>query len=599
MTNLILRRVAALAAAVSMLIVGAPSVAASGIVVSSLADNVANDGLCTLREAITSANTNTASGAARGECGAGGATDTITFAVAGTINISAKEPDLSSPMTIDGAGAIKLQQSGASAFFVTQASSTATLKGLTLTGGHVLYGGAVLNAGTLTIADSLITGNQADTWGGAIANANTATLIIRDSTISANQSGAGGAIHVGSGGSVQVIRSTLSANTAVMGGAIVSEGGSVTLANSTLSGNTATDGGGIFMASGALTLLNDTISGNSAAAAGGGIHVPGGSVVTVKNTIIAGNIGATFANVAGTIDTQVKSLVDVDVASVLDSAGLGDNGGPTATIGLLATAVTAIDKGDAATCAASPVSSLDQRSLGRPAACDIGAVERDKIAPTATAPKAALRSGAALTGSALGVHLAWTGADNGAGSGIAGYVVARSVNGDSYQIVSSSIAGPAVNVALASGATYRFRVRAVDHDGNQGAWVYGPTFSSRLAQQSVASVRYAGAWSTAANVGASGGSTRYATKAGASATYTFAGRSIAIVATRSAASGSMRVYVDGVLRGTVSLFAASTSYRAQVWQRTWASAGTHTVKIVVVGTAGHARVDLDAFAFLK
>jgi CSLREA domain-containing protein len=53
---------------------------AATITVSSAADVAANDGLCTLREAITAANTNTASGAAVGECVAGvSGLDTIQF----------------------------------------------------------------------------------------------------------------------------------------------------------------------------------------------------------------------------------------------------------------------------------------------------------------------------------------------------------------------------------------------------------------------------------------------------------------------------------------------------------------------------------------
>ena len=44
---------------------------AASIVVNSSADTVADDGFCTLREAITAANTDTASGAMLGECSAG------------------------------------------------------------------------------------------------------------------------------------------------------------------------------------------------------------------------------------------------------------------------------------------------------------------------------------------------------------------------------------------------------------------------------------------------------------------------------------------------------------------------------------------------
>lgn len=58
--------------------------AASTIVVNSTADSIANDGVCTLREAIIAANTDTASGAAAGECIAGSGADTINFAITGS-----------------------------------------------------------------------------------------------------------------------------------------------------------------------------------------------------------------------------------------------------------------------------------------------------------------------------------------------------------------------------------------------------------------------------------------------------------------------------------------------------------------------------------
>ncbi|MDL2718860.1 MAG: CSLREA domain-containing protein, partial [Acidobacteriota bacterium] len=69
--------------AAAMLLVPAAARAAT-ITVNSTADTSANDGVCTLREAITAANTNTASGAAAGECAAGAAgLDTIAFAIPG------------------------------------------------------------------------------------------------------------------------------------------------------------------------------------------------------------------------------------------------------------------------------------------------------------------------------------------------------------------------------------------------------------------------------------------------------------------------------------------------------------------------------------
>jgi len=88
----------------------APSAAfGATITVNSTADVAANDGQCTLREAITAANTNTASGAAAGECAAGQAfpiVDTITFNIPGagvhTISLTSAVPAITGPVVIDG-----------------------------------------------------------------------------------------------------------------------------------------------------------------------------------------------------------------------------------------------------------------------------------------------------------------------------------------------------------------------------------------------------------------------------------------------------------------------------------------------------------------
>jgi hypothetical protein len=45
----------------------------------------------------------------------------------------------------------------------------------------------------------------------------------------------------------------------------------------------------------------------------------------------------------------------------------------------------------------------------------------------------------------------------------------------------------------------------------------------------------------------------------------------------------------------VSLRASTNHYRAVVFARNWGANASHTLRLVVVGTAGHPRVDLDAF----
>lgn len=88
--------------------------AAATITVNSKADTQADDGECTLREAITAANTDTASGATPGECIAGSGADTIEFAITGTADFTSggqdgyyiqpttSYPTITQQVTIDG-----------------------------------------------------------------------------------------------------------------------------------------------------------------------------------------------------------------------------------------------------------------------------------------------------------------------------------------------------------------------------------------------------------------------------------------------------------------------------------------------------------------
>ena len=91
-----------LRAALLALALGAQAAIAATITVNSLADTVANDGACTLREAITAANTDAVSGVAAGECAAGAGSDAIAFSVAGTIQPASQLPIITTPIHIDG-----------------------------------------------------------------------------------------------------------------------------------------------------------------------------------------------------------------------------------------------------------------------------------------------------------------------------------------------------------------------------------------------------------------------------------------------------------------------------------------------------------------
>lgn len=64
---------------------------------------------------------------------------------------------------------------------------------------------------------------------------------------------------------------------------------------------------------------------------------------------------------------------------------------------------------------------------------------------------------------------------------------------------------------------------------------------------------------------------------------TFTGTGVKLYATKTPNSGTARVYVDGVYKATVNLYAASTTYKSLVYSASL-SAGTHTIQVYANGT---------------
>jgi hypothetical protein len=229
-------------------------------------------------------------------------------------------------------------------------------------------------------------------------------------------------------------------------------------------------------------------------------------------------------------------------------------------------------------------------------------VRIDRIAPTSAKPVATLRAGASLSSSStsagLPVRLSLVASDAG-GAGVGSFDVARSVNGKPFKVIASAVTGPSLDVRLTPGKTYRFEVRARDALGNVGSWAVGPTLRPQLVQQTSGALRWKGSWRTATSSGFSGGSVRYTTAAGAVAKYSFTGRAVALVTTLASTRGKVKVYLDGAYVTTLDLSSGDYTARRLAFSRAWASSGTHTIKLVAVGTSGRPRIDLDAFAVLR
>jgi hypothetical protein len=191
-------------------------------------------------------------------------------------------------------------------------------------------------------------------------------------------------------------------------------------------------------------------------------------------------------------------------------------------------------------------------------------------------------------------RISWKGADPG-GSGVERYELAKSTSGGAYTTVSTTLARPLAYQSLQPGRSHRFRARAIDFAGNVGAWVYGPTITPVVVQQTSASVHFTTGWKTLSGTNYSGRSTKIRSLRGAYATYTFTGRSISLVSTMTKTRGKARIYIDGKLQTDVDLRSATTAYRRVVYTKTFTSSARHTIKVVVLATSGRPSVDIDAF----
>jgi len=209
-------------------------------------------------------------------------------------------------------------------------------------------------------------------------------------------------------------------------------------------------------------------------------------------------------------------------------------------------------------------------------------------------PRAAALVPSALT-FAPKYKISW-GAASDASTGTVTYRLEQNVDGGGFAFA-ATLTGTSTIRSLFVGSTYQYRVWAVDALGNAGSAATGPTITPSIAQSPTSK---SGTWHTSSSSNYSNGSTWYASAAGASASYKATGlRSIAIVTTKGSSRGSFKVYIDGAYKGTISTYATKTAYRQVVYQYSWSTAGTHTIKIVVKGTAGHPRVDFDAVLLLK
>jgi CSLREA domain-containing protein len=300
-------------------------------------DAFPGDGLCSLREAIIAANTDTAVDA----CPAGSGTDTIILpaggyilTVAGINEYAALTGDLNitEDLIIVGAGSASTWISANLIDRVFHIIGTATVEisAVTITLGKAGRGAGILNYGTLTLTDVSFTDNNAfggvgigNTSGGGLYNIGTATLTNTAFSGNTATDGGGGFYNANI---ATVTNSTFTDNSAGLGGGVYnSGGGTMTLTNSTITGNTVSSNGGGIVNEHTLTLTASTISDNIASIAGGGIfNVSFASVstLTVTNSTMSGNV--TSGDGGGIYNSETATFTNSTISgNSADSDGGG------------------------------------------------------------------------------------------------------------------------------------------------------------------------------------------------------------------------------------------------------------------------------------
>jgi CSLREA domain-containing protein len=299
--------------------------------------NVATDGLngddqCSLREAVESANSNSAvGGCAKGQ---GSKRDTIelrakdyTLSIPSSNEGNNVDGDLdvknAGPLTVIGKGPddTKITQSQDDRVFDVIFSAGLKLESLRMTSGDVTSftsanargGNARVTNGKLTVSKVASTSADALVGGSVHASGTNTKLTINRSFFETNDAtSSGGTLAIQAGATATVKRTLFQlsevddSTNAADGGVILSEGlGGLTVIDSTLQGSSAESTGvgnaalgGAIYSNAPLTIKRSTIRGNTASAGqdntqenGGGVYVAGGTANIVNSTFFDNRAG--------------------------------------------------------------------------------------------------------------------------------------------------------------------------------------------------------------------------------------------------------------------------------------------------------------------
>jgi hypothetical protein len=208
----------------------------------------------------------------------------------------------------------------------------------------------------------------------------------------------------------------------------------------------------------------------------------------------------------------------------------------------------------------------------------------DATPPTFTAgPALGLRAGT-VNNTGTPVSLTWRATDNTVLAKVNATTPTRATF-TSATTVWNTVAGPGPRT---------FTLTAVDGAGNTRT--ASAATKTQLLSETTA-IRF-GKWATSGNVNYLGGAALTSSAPGTRLGWSFTGRSVAWIASRTPTSGQALIYLDGRKAAVVDLRSTTARHRQASWVRNGLAPTRHTVTIVVAGTAHRPTVTTDGITYL-
>lgn len=191
--------------------------------------------------------------------------------------------------------------------------------------------------------------------------------------------------------------------------------------------------------------------------------------------------------------------------------------------------------------------------------------------------------------------LSWSGSDSVSGMDTYSLQVKQNQSGVWQTLLIDTTATTTLYTGT-TGNTYYFRLTGRDKAGNTKTVTKATALPYDCGDPTVV---YTGSWSVSPAAGRFLNAVHKTTAAGDTATLTFTGNRVALIAEKSSQGSNIEIRIDGGAPVYKSLYSSTTKKRQVIYTSPTLSYGPHTIAIRNLATAGRPEANVDAIAVIK